>query len=139
TAGRGTINGRVASERRRVHIPDVLQDPEFKSVQENAASSVQATFFDNGERKFKYIARPIRVWSWPKRLSSLRAEGKPRVFLAPFEGQGGSEERFAKGLDHELKACLSRLSGLELTANRAKAHYLLEGAVHTGEDRYRIF
>jgi len=110
-----------------------------QSVQENAASSVRATFFDNGERKFKNIARPIRVWSWPKRLSSLRAEGKPRVFLARFEGHRGTEERFAKGLDHELKACLSRLSGLELTANRAKAHYLLEGAVHAGEDRYRIF
>jgi adenylate cyclase len=110
-----------------------------QSVQENAAPSVQTTFFDNGERKFKNIARPIRVWSWPKRLSSLRAEGKPRVFLAPFEGHGEAEERFAKGLDHELKACLSRLSGLELTANRAKAHYLLEGAVHIGEGRYRIF
>jgi PAS domain S-box-containing protein len=27
--GRGSLNGRVASERRAVHIPDVLQDPEY--------------------------------------------------------------------------------------------------------------
>jgi PAS domain S-box-containing protein len=29
TADRGTVSGRVASERRAVHIPDVLQDPEY--------------------------------------------------------------------------------------------------------------
>jgi PAS domain S-box-containing protein len=29
TADRGTISGRVASERRAVHVPDVLQDPQF--------------------------------------------------------------------------------------------------------------
>src|SRR4029079_15037958 len=29
TAGRGTISGRVASERRTVHVPDVLQDPDY--------------------------------------------------------------------------------------------------------------
>jgi adenylate cyclase len=110
-----------------------------QSVQESAAPSVNATFFDNGERKFKNIARAIRVWSWPKRLSSLRAEGKPRVFLVQFEGRGEAEERFATDLGHELKACLSRLTGLELTANRAKAHYLLEGAVHVSAGRYRIF
>jgi two-component system, NtrC family, sensor kinase len=28
-AGRGSLSGRVASERRAVHIPDVLQDPEY--------------------------------------------------------------------------------------------------------------
>src|SRR6476659_7524980 len=60
-----------------------------QSVQDNALSSVQLTFFDNGDRKFKNIARPIRVWSWPKRLSSLRAAGKPRLFLAQFEGTTG--------------------------------------------------
>jgi class 3 adenylate cyclase len=92
-----------------------------QSVQENAAPSVRATFFDNGERKFKNIARPIRVWSWPKRLSSLRAEGKPRLFLAQFEGHDQVEQRFANDLGHELKSCLSRLTGLELTANREGA------------------
>ena len=110
-----------------------------QSVQENAPPSVQVTFFDNGDRKFKNIARPIRVWSWPKRLSSLRAAGKPRLFLAQFEGHDGIERRFAKDFCHELKSCLSRLTGLELTANHAKAHYVLEGAVHVGEGRHRIF
>jgi class 3 adenylate cyclase len=37
-----------------------------QSVQESAAPSVKATFFDNGERKFKNIGRPIHVWPWPK-------------------------------------------------------------------------
>jgi adenylate cyclase len=110
-----------------------------QSVQENAAPSVQADFFDNGERKFKNIVRPIRVWSWPKRLSSLRAEGKPRLFLTHFEGHGEVEQRFANDLGHELMSCLSHLTGLELTSNRAKAHYVLEGAVHIGEGRLRIF
>ena len=110
-----------------------------QSVQDNALPSVQVTFFDNGDRKFKNIARPIRVWSWPKRLSSLRAAGKPRLFLAQFEGHDGIEQRFADDFCHELKSCLSRLTGLELTANHAKAHYVLEGAVHVGEGRHRIF
>jgi adenylate cyclase len=110
-----------------------------QSVQENVAPSVRATFFDNGERKFKNIARPIRVWSWPKRLTSLRAEGKPRLFLCKFEAHGEAEQRFANDLCHELYSCLSRLTGLELTANRTKAHYVLEGAVHIGDGRHRIF
>jgi hypothetical protein len=74
-----------------------------------------------------------------ERLSSLRAEGKPRVFLAEFEGMGPTEGRFAVNFGHELQACLSRLTGLELTGNRAKAHYVLEGAVHISAGRYRIF
>jgi adenylate cyclase len=110
-----------------------------QSVQEGAAASVQQTFFDNGERKFKNIARPIRVWSWPKRLSSLRAEGKPRVFLAPFVGRSDVEQHAADAFGHELQSCLARLTGLELSANRAKAHYVLEGAIHIGEGRHRIF
>ncbi|VIO65706.1 pH-sensitive adenylate cyclase [Bradyrhizobium ivorense] len=109
------------------------------SIRENAAPSVQTTFFDNGERKFKNIERPIRVWSWPKRLTSLRAEGKPQLFLASFEGRGEVEQRFANDLGHELRSCLARLTGLELTANRARAHYVLEGAVHVGDGRHRIF
>jgi adenylate cyclase len=110
-----------------------------QSVQEDALPSLQVTFFDNGERKFKNIARPIRVWSWPKRLSSLRAEGKPRLFLGQFDRHGEAEQRLANALGHELESCLGRLTGLELTANRAKAHYVLEGAVHIGEGRHRIF
>jgi adenylate cyclase len=110
-----------------------------QSVQEDALPSLQVTFFDNGERKFKNIARPIRVWSWPKRLSSLRAEGKPRLFLGQFDRHGEAEQRLANALGHELESCLGRLTGLELTANRAKAHYVLEGAVHIGDGRHRIF
>jgi adenylate cyclase len=60
-----------------------------QSVQENALPSVQVTFFDNGDRKFKNIARPIRVWSWPKQLSSLRAAGKPGCFLPNLRGTTG--------------------------------------------------
>ena len=110
-----------------------------QSVQENAAPSVQTTFFDNGERKFKNIARAIRVWSWPNRLSSLRGEGKPRLFLAAFEGHSEVEQRFANDLGHEIKSCLSRLTGLELTENRTRAHYVVEGAVRIVEGRHRIF
>ena len=110
-----------------------------QSVQENAAPSVQTTFFDNGERKFKNIARAIRVWSWPNRLSSLRGEGKPRLFLAAFEGHSEVEQRFANDLGHEIKSCLSRLTGLELTENCTRAHYVVEGAVRIVEGRHRIF
>lgn len=99
----------------------------------------ETAFFDNGERKFKNINRPIRVWSWPRKLSSARAESKPRVFVAAFEGRSEHDARVATDLADELRAHLSRLTGLQVAADRSKAHYVVGGGVRIGSGRSRIF
>ena len=96
-------------------------------------------FFDNGDRKFKNISRPIRVWSWPRPLSTLRADSKPRVLLTGFEGRRDDELALAGDLLEELRAHLARLTGLELAASAERAHYLVEGSVRLAADRCRIF
>jgi len=109
-----------------------------QSVRDGMADSLDAVFFDNGERKFKNISRPIRVWSWPRQLPSLRAQGKPRVFVANLEGSGPEEARIGADLGDELRAHLARLTGLEIATDRAKAHYVLEGAVRLAASRSRV-
>ena len=100
-----------------------------QSVRDSVVDRLDFVFFDNGERKFKNIARPIRVWSWPRQLSAARAESKPRVFVADFEGRDEEEARFAADLGDELRAHLARLTGLEIAGDRREAHYVVEGRV----------
>ena len=108
-------------------------------VRDSIAHALDETFFDNGERKFKNISRTIRVWSWPRALSALRAEGKPRLFLGQFEGRSDDEKSLASDLVEELRSHLARLTGLELAGTRENAHYLVEGAVRLVPPRSRVF
>lgn len=110
-----------------------------QSVRDSIESFGECTFFDNGERKFKNIARPIKVWSWPQKLPSLRAESKPRVFVADFEGRSEKEAEFAADLGDELRAHLARLTGLDIAADRKEAHYVIEGGVRLAASRSRVF
>lgn len=108
-------------------------------ARQSIADRLDLEFFDNGERKFKNIARPIRVWSWPQRLAGLRAEDKPHVFVADFEGRGSEDERLAGDFSDELGAHLARLTGVEVTSDRAKAHYVIEGSLRLASTRSRVF
>ena len=108
-------------------------------VREAVADKLDAVFVDNGERKFKNIARPIRVWSWPRRLSAKRQDRKPLVFVAGFEARSEEERRLAADLGDELKAQLSRLTGLEIAVERRNAHYVVEGTVRQAAGRCRVF
>jgi adenylate cyclase len=110
-----------------------------QAVRDGVADEIDATFFDNGERKFKNISRPIRVWSWPRKLPSLRAAGKPRIFVAAFEGRGPEEQRLAADLGDELRAHFARLTGFEVAAGRDAAHYAVEGGVRSAGGRSRVF
>jgi len=111
-----------------------------QSLRDGVANRFDAVFFDNGERKFKNISRSIRVWSWPRKLPSLRAQGKPRVFVANLEGRGPEEaRRIGADLGDELRTHLARLAGLEIATERAKAHYSVEGSVRLATGRSRIF
>ncbi len=110
-----------------------------QSVRDSVVDRLDIDFFDNGERKFKNISRPIRVWSWPRQLSASRAESKPRVFVADFDGRGEEEARLAADLGDELRVHLARLTGLEITSDRREAYYVAEGGVRLAANRSRVF
>ena len=108
------------------------------AVYDSVAPDLKAVFIDNGERELKNIANPVRVWSWPRQLSVARAEGKPRVFVAEFEGRSDEERNCADDLANELRAHLDRLTGLETTADREAAHFVAEGSVRLASGRSRV-
>ncbi len=109
-----------------------------QSVNDSIAGKLDAVFVDNGAKKFKNIARPIRVWSWPRRLPANRGDQKPFVLVSPFEGRSEEEKQLAKNFGEELETVLSQLTGLEVTANRRKAQYVVHGSVRQAGQRCRI-
>ncbi len=110
-----------------------------QKVRETIADKLDAVFLDNGERKFKNIARPIRVWSWPRRLAIKSPDGKPVVFVAGFEGRSEEERQLGADLGDEFKAHLSRLTGLEVAVERNNAQYVVVGTVRQAAGRSRVF
>ena len=109
-----------------------------QTVHDAVAEDPACIFFDNGKRKFKNISRPIRVWSWPRQLPSLRAQGKPRVHVANFSGNSAEELRTGEDLGDALKAHFARLTGLEVAAEQSQAHYLVEGTARIVPGRARV-
>lgn len=95
-------------------------------------------FHDNGNRKFKNIARPIRVWSWPDRLPSLRAATRPRLLVKGFSFRSPVEEEAGGILIDELYRHLARLTGFDVVQDEEVAHYLVDGAVRLSGDRCRL-
>lgn len=108
------------------------------TVHESIAGKLDAEFADNGKREFKNIAKPVRVWSWPRRLPTDRRERKPFVVVGEFEGRSEDEKRLAKDLRDDLSAALSRLTGLEVTRDRRKADYSIHGGVRLAGRRCRL-
>jgi adenylate cyclase len=109
-----------------------------QSAHDDVAAQLDTVFFDNGLRKFKNISRAIRVWSWPRQLPSLRAQGKPRVFVANFEGRSPEEARLGADLSDGIKAHFARLTGLEVATDRAQAHYVVQGSLRLAANRSRV-
>ncbi len=120
-----------------------LAEPGGIVISQNACDSVdralKSEFSDNGEQDLKNIERPVRAWSWPRKLPIVRAEGKPRLYVADFEGRSEEEARCAADVRDELRAHFARLTGLDITAERRDAHYVVEGGVRLASDRSRIF
>ena len=108
------------------------------TVYESIAGKLGIVFADNGEREFKNIARPVRVWSWPRRLPAHRQDRKPFVVVSEFEGRSEDEKRLAEDLRDDLAAALSRLTGLEVTVDQRKADYLIHGGVRLAGRRCRL-
>ena len=110
-----------------------------QSALDTLAGTLRAAFVDSGEPSLKNIDRPVRVWSWPRRLTVARIGGKPRVYIAEFVGRSDTEAACAADLRDELRAHLSRLTGLEVVADRRHANYVVECSVRISTARSRVF
>jgi adenylate cyclase len=108
------------------------------TVYDSIAGKLDIVFADNGEREFKNIAKPVRVWSWPRRLPAYRQDRKPFVVVTEFEGRSEDEKLLAEDLRDDLAAALSRLTGLEVTVDQRKADYLIHGGVRLAGRRCRL-
>jgi adenylate cyclase len=110
-----------------------------QTVRDGVVGRIDLDLFDNGERTFKNIAQPIRVWSWPRQLSAALVDSKPHVFVAEFDGRSETESNLAINLREELGAHLARLTGLEIVAEQRNAHYIVGGSVRLLTGRARVF
>lgn len=93
---------------------------------------------DNGRRRFRNVAEPVRVWSWPCRLPAAVGR-KPRVALAALDVRDPNGELLASGLASELRARLARFTGLAVAEDRAHADYAVEGEARLVGSRARLY
>ncbi len=107
-------------------------------VHESIADKLDIAFVDNGAKQFKNIAKPIRVWSWPRQLPIDRQDRKPLILVSRFEGRSEEEKRLAKDIGKELETALSQLTGLEVTADPRKAQYVVHGGARQAGQRCRV-
>ena len=108
------------------------------AVHESIAGKLDIVFVDNGAKQFKNIAKPIRVWSWPRQLPTDRQDRKPFVLVSRFEGRSEQEKRLATDIGEEIETVLSQQTGLEVTDDPRKAQYAVHGGVRQAGQRCRV-
>ncbi len=133
---------------------------------ESLGSLIDASFEDGGQKSFKNIARPMRVWRWAPAQSEVIAEtgtaktlsDKPAIAVLPFANLSADPEQeyFSDGLTEDIITALTRWRSFPVIArnscfaykNKAVdikqvgrelgARYLLEGSVRKGGVSVRI-
>ena len=109
-----------------------------QAVQDCITGLAGVDFVSSGPRLFKNIAEPVRVWSWPRALPAIRPDRKPFVVVGDFKSVADAERQLAEDLRNDLLMALSRLTGLEVTADQRKADYVLDGSVRLAGPRCRV-
>ena len=126
---------------------------------------VKEAFVDLGEKTFKNIARPMRVYAQsegavPVPVAAPEKAGPPRLSLVvlPFANIGGDPEQeyFVDGVTESLTTDLSRISGafvigrstaftykgkavdLKQIGRELNVRYVLEGSVQRARSRMRV-
>ncbi|WP_436642447.1 adenylate/guanylate cyclase domain-containing protein [Microbaculum sp. FT89] len=108
-------------------------------IQRFTAGKVNGQFDDLGERVFKNIDKPARVWSWKasrnpsatnsgsnqKQREPLSLPDKPSVAVLPFDNMSGDPEQeyFADGVVEALTAALSRIRSFFVIARNSAFTY----------------
>jgi adenylate cyclase len=127
---------------------------------------IPGDFVDIGEKNFKNISRPVRVYrldlapgAAPKSAAvGIRVARKPAIAVLPFQNMSGDpdQERFADGMVEDIISGLSRIEWLFVIARNSSfvyrgrpvdvrqvgrelgVHYLLEGSVRKAGGRLRV-
>jgi TolB-like protein/class 3 adenylate cyclase/Flp pilus assembly protein TadD len=106
------------------------------AAHEQARDRVKETFVDLGEKTFKNIARPVRVFAYrmgsdsaapPPSVAALERREPPRlsIVVLPFANLGGDPEQeyFADGVTESLTTDLSRMRGAFVIARNTAFTY----------------
>lgn len=104
-----------------------------------SAGKVDGQFEELGERQFKNIAKPVRVWRWQGQTAGtgtgkpekarqgepLSLPDKPSVAVLPFDNMSGDPEQeyFADGVVEALTAALSRIKSFFVIARNSAFAY----------------
>ena len=127
---------------------------------------IAVDFVDIGEKEFKNIARPVRVYRLDLRsgtapraaAASIGVAGKPAIAVLPFQNMSGDpeQEHFAGGVVEDIITDLSRIDWLFVIARNSSyvykgkpvdvrqvgrelgVRYLLEGSVRKAGGRFRV-
>ena len=127
---------------------------------------IAVDFVDIGEKEFKNIARPVRVYRLDLRsgtapraaAASIGVAGKPAIAVLPFQNMSGDpeQEHFAGGVVEDIITGLSRIDWLFVIARNSSyvykgkpvdvrqvgrelgVRYLLEGSVRKAGGRFRV-
>lgn len=117
------------------------------AVRDQLTGELTALFSDDGEHRFKNIARPVRVYvlgsaenETPKQ-SARRASGarKPTIALGSFGSLTSDETsiQLSQGCQQTTAAFLSSLTGLKLVSPNASPDFLVEASFQVAGNRYR--
>ena len=106
------------------------------ALHDQVAGKVDAEFEDGGEREFKNIARPVRVYHWrpdadvrPKpagpEAGRAPATEKPSIAVLPFDNISGDPEQeyFSDGITEDIITDLSKVSALFVIARNSSFTY----------------
>jgi adenylate cyclase len=136
------------------------------TAHDHISGKIDVSFVDGGERTFKNIAAPLRLWTWAPGLVANPMPGKeppvlpdkPSIAILPFDNMSGDPDQdyFADGVVESITAALSRIRSFFVIArNSAFAYkgravnirdigrelgvaYVLEGSVQRSGNRVRI-
>jgi TolB-like protein len=134
-----------------------------RAVHDQVRDRLDLTFEDLGQREFKNIARPVRVYRLGiagerHATSPLALPAKPSLAVLPFSNMSadGEQEYFADGMAEDIITGLSRLKWLFVIARNSSftykgrsvdvrevgrelgVRYVLEGSVRTSGKRIRV-
>lgn len=136
-------------------------------VWEQCQGKINSTFADGGEKEFKNISRPIRIFQWGPSADRPSVDlpnkdnlslDKPSIAVLPFGNMSGDPEQeyFSDGITEDIITELSRFRSLFVIARNSSfafkgqsidvteigkklgVRFVVEGSVRKAGDRIRI-